>query len=104
MSRFAVDPESLMRLAASVRAAAEEADAVTGDRHSLAPAVAALHDPALVSAMTEFLDRWSHALRSLLDDAHRLADGADLAARIYVDAEMASETAGRPPLLPRAAP
>ena len=93
MSRFAVDPDSLMRLAASVRAAAEEADAVTGARHSLSPTIAALRDPALVGAMHEFVDRWSHALRSLLDDAHRLADGATLAARLYTDAELASESA-----------
>jgi hypothetical protein len=104
MSRFAVDPESLMRLAASVRAAAAEADAVTGDRHSLSHAVAALRDPSLVSAMNEFLERWSSTLRSLLDDAHRLADGADLAARLYGDAELASETGLRAPLLPEGAP
>jgi len=97
MSRFAVDPDSLMRLAASVRAAAEEADAVTGARHSLSPAIAALRDPSLVGAMHEFVDRWSHALRALLDDAHRLADGAALAARLYADAELASETALGPP-------
>lgn len=104
MSRFAVDPDSLMRLAASVRAAAEEADAVTGARHSLSPAIAALHDPSLVSAMHEFVDRWSHVLRSLLDDAHRLADGATLAARLYTDAELATEAALGPVSPSRGAP
>ena len=104
MSRFAVDPDSLTRLAASVRAAAEEADAVTGARHSLSPAISALRDPSLVGAMHEFVERWSHALRSLLDDAHRLADGADVAARLYADAELVAETAIGLPQPPRGAP
>jgi hypothetical protein len=91
MSRFAVDPESLMRLAASVRAAAVEAEAVTGHQ-SLAHAIAALRDPSLVGAVNDFLQRWNHALRQLLDDAHRIADGAELAGRLYDDAEHAAET------------
>jgi hypothetical protein len=93
MSRFAVDPESLTRLAASVRGAAEEADAVFGEHRSLGHAVAALRDPQVMGALNEFVDRWTQFLRSLLDDAHRLADGADLAARLYRDAELAAETA-----------
>jgi len=104
MSRFAVDPESLMRLAASVRAAAEEADAVTGEHRSLGHAVAALRDPQVINAVNEFIDRWSHALRSLIDDAHRIADGAELAARLYRDAELAAETALPYSLLPGGSP
>ena len=104
MSRFAVDPDSLMRLAAQVRAAAEEADAVTGARHSLSPAITALRDPSLVSAMHEFVDRWSHSLRSLLDDAHRLADAATLTARIYSDAELGAHSLIGWPSLSRGAP
>jgi hypothetical protein len=92
MSRFAVDPESLMRLAASVRSAANEAEAVTG-HHSLAHAIAGLRDPSLVGALNDFLQKWSHALRSLLDDAHRIADGAELVARLYDDAENAAQSA-----------
>jgi hypothetical protein len=92
MSRFAVDPESLMRLAVSVRSAANEAEAVTG-HHSLAHAIGALRDPSVVGAVNDFLHRWNYALRSLVDDAHRIADGAELAARIYADVEHAAETA-----------
>src|SRR5689334_5145678 len=92
MSRFAVDPESLMRLAASVRSAANEAEAVTG-HHSLAHAVAGLRDPSLVSAVNDFLQKWHYALRSLLDDAQRIADGAELAARLYGDADKAAQSA-----------
>jgi hypothetical protein len=104
MSRFAVDPESLMRLAASVRAAAEEADAVTGEHRSLGHAVSALRDPQVISALNEFIDRWTHALRSLIDDAHRMADGAEVAAHLYRDAELAAETALPYPLLPGGTP
>jgi hypothetical protein len=104
MTRFAVDPESLRRLAASVRAAADEADAVTGERRSLGHAVDALRDPVLMNALDEFVDRWSHVLRSLIDDARRIADGADLAARLYDDAEAATETALPVPLIPGARP
>jgi hypothetical protein len=104
MSRFAVDPESLMRLAASVRAAAREADAVTGEQRSLGHAVADLRDPQVVGALNEFIDRWSHFIRSLIDDAHRIADGAEAAARLYHDAELAAETALPYPLVPGGPP
>ena len=100
MSRFAVDPESLMRLAASVRAAAREADAVTGEHRSLRHAVGDLRDPLVIGALDEFVDRWTYAVRSLIDDAHRIADGADAAARLYRDAELAAETALPYPLVP----
>src|SRR5689334_1671782 len=104
MSRFAVDPESLMRLAASVRAAAEEAEVTTGDRHSLPQAIAALRDPVVTGAVNEFIDRWSYALRSLIDDAHRIADAADVAARLYRDADLAVGTVFGGPAIPGGAP
>ncbi len=104
MSRFAVDPESLMRLAASVRAAAREADAVTGEHRSLGHAVADLRDPQVVGALNEFIDRWSHFIRSLIDDAHRIADGAEAAARLYRDAELAAETSLPYPFVPGGPP
>src|SRR5690349_233168 len=92
MTRFAVDPESLVRLAVSVRSAAHEAEAVTG-HHSLAHAIAGLRDPSLVGAVDDFLHKWTYALRSLIDDAHRIADGAELCARLYADAEHVAQTA-----------
>jgi hypothetical protein len=82
-----VDPAAMHRLADRVREAAAQAGLGTAERGPLPSAVAQLGPAALVHAVSTFLERWNPALTDLVDDAHRLADLIDLAARTYQDAE-----------------
>lgn len=65
--------------------------AAAPDRGALQPAVAALSSPSLVHAVGTFIERWGVVLADLVDDAHRLADAIDLAARTYQDADSLTE-------------
>jgi uncharacterized protein YukE len=98
---FTVDPEALQRLAQRIREA--QAAIGTADRGPLRSAVTALSGGPngeglstgeageLTHAISAFLQAWGPALADLVDDAHRLADMIDLAARAYQDAETATE-------------
>ena len=87
MTHIAVDTVELRSLAEAVRAAAQEVEGATAG--GLEREVAALVEPGLVRALSGFVERWGGALAGLADDAHRLADGLDLASALYGDAERA---------------
>lgn len=91
MTHLRVDVAALGALAATIRHAAAEADAAANHRGLVGPS-AALADERLVEAMLRFVDRWGHALRALIDDARRLADGLDLVSAFYTDAETAARS------------
>ena len=90
MTRFAVDPAALSGIAASVRAAADEAESACAEHNGIA--TTSLGDAELESALRHFTDRWRYGLDTLVDDARRLADGLDLAAGLYADADRAAAT------------
>lgn len=105
MTRFAVDPAELSMTAQAIRDAAHEAEAATSDHRSLSAHTAALADPVLIAALSDFVNRWSYGLRTLIDDVHRLADGLDLVLAYYTDTDIAVRTAiGRSTPAPGSAP
>ncbi len=93
MTRFAVDPAELSLTAEAIRRAAQEAEAVTSDHRSLSTFTAALLDPVVIAAMSDFINQWSYGLRTLTDDARRLADSLDLVIAYYVDTDIGVRTA-----------
>ncbi|HST86063.1 MAG TPA: hypothetical protein VLL08_30270 [Kineosporiaceae bacterium] len=84
---LSIDTAAMRLLATRIRDAAQTG---LGDHGGWQPAVTALGAPALMQAMSVFLDRWGAAVADLVDDAHRLADVIDLAARSYQDVESVS--------------
>jgi hypothetical protein len=91
LSALTVDTVAMRQLAARIRQVAAEADLGADGPGALSPLVAALGPPVLVQATGVFIDRWGGALADLVDDAHRLADAIDLAARSYQDADSLTE-------------
>jgi hypothetical protein len=89
MTALVVDTAAMRGLAERIRQTA--ALAANPDQAALRPAVAALGAPALVHAAGTFIERWGVVLGDLVDDAHRLADAIDLAARTYQDVDEATE-------------
>jgi hypothetical protein len=85
-----VDTAAMRRLAQRIRETTRSAVGA-GDRGSLQPAVADLVAPCLVQAVGTFIERWGAVLADLVDDAHRLADAIELAARTYQDVESVTE-------------
>jgi hypothetical protein len=85
-----VDTAALSRLAERIRAAAAEASAASADPGPLRGSIGGLGTPCVVHAAGVFVESWRVALADIVDDAHRLADAVDLAARAYQDAESAS--------------
>jgi uncharacterized protein YukE len=84
-----VDTEALDRLAARIRAAANEAQAAAAHPGPLYSSIEALSAPVLIRAVGAFVESWRAALADIVDDSHRLADVITLAARSYHDAESA---------------
>jgi hypothetical protein len=89
MTAFMVDTTAMHRLAQRIRQTAALAGAP--ERAALQPAIAALGAPSLVHATGTFVERWGIVLTDLVDDAHRLADAIDLAARTYQDVDSATK-------------
>jgi hypothetical protein len=85
-----VDTAALAALSGRIRAAAAEARAASADPGPLHASLSRLADPALMQAVALFVERWSDALADIVDDARRLADAIDLAARSYRDVESAN--------------
>jgi hypothetical protein len=84
---LSIDTAAMRMLAHRIRAAAQTG---LGDQSSWQPAVTALGAPVLMHAVSVFVDRWGAVVADLVDDAHRLADVIDLAARSYQDVESMS--------------
>jgi hypothetical protein len=84
---LSIDTAAMRVLAHRIRDAAQ---AGLGDQGSWQPAVTALGAPVLRHAVSVFIDRWGATVADLVDDAHRLADVIDLAARSYQDVESVS--------------
>lgn len=87
MSRIGVDLSAFADLAAEVRTAAAEAEAIAADHRTLTGPAGALVDPLLTAAVARFAARWEHVLRELCDDAHRVADALDVVRALYTDVE-----------------
>lgn len=87
---LSIDTAAMRLLAHRIREAARVVLG-SGDHGSLQPAIAALATPNLVHAAGTFIERWGAVLTDLVDDAYRLADAIDLAARTYQDAESATD-------------
>ncbi len=86
---LSIDTAAMRLLADRIREAVQSGFG-GADRAALQPAVTTLGTPELVHAVATFLDRWGTTAADLADDAHRLADAIDLAARSYQDAESAT--------------
>lgn len=91
LSALSVDTVAMQQLAVRIRQAATQAGLGPDDHGALSPLVAALGPPVLVQAAGAFIERWTIALADLVDDAHRLADAIELAARSYQDVESLAE-------------
>ena len=87
---LSIDTAAMRVLANRIRDTAQTSLG-SGDHGAWQPTVTALATPALIHAVSVFLDRWAAAVADLTDDAYRLADAIDLAARSYQDVESVTE-------------
>ena len=98
MSYLEVDPAVLRSTGRQLRAAVEVAHDVRHEGGTLAVLVADAGDERLSDAVETFLDKWSHGIGCLIEDADRLATMLTEAGTAYGQVESsiagACETGG----------
>lgn len=87
MSRIEVDPQQLGRTARALRRSLDVAREVAGNRAGLAAHLADPGSARLADAARDFLDRWGHGCRLVVEDGEALAAMLEQASTCYVTVE-----------------